>query len=880
MIHDLIRRAWRGAGRVLLCGWLLSTAPALAVQDEGGDDFPIDEDEWVEPEWRLEPPPVVNLDLLPRAATDEEIQRIEALIDRLADIEDPDFGMAPWMSGSQFAPIAESREFGGGIIMIDHGLKTNDALTELVALGPMALPHLLRALDNQTPTKLAMDHGGGMGGQWYGREVFIHRASPREVAVRDAHPEFFAEEGDIFGEANVSHHQITIGDVAFVIIGQIVNRPYEAARYQPTACRVINSPTHDPELARLVHEIWQGDDAAKTLLDSLLTDFQTRGWGSEAIQAGAAMRLLFYFPEIADAIVAGRIESLDLTEVVGEDDWVAQEERNGLRPADLLEAARPFDRPALNDALFEAMDRAEDSQAFHAALTPAVVARDPERVFQRMREFVSTPPEADAGPFGSRYHVLRSALAHFPDSAEVLFQTYLAHETLGTTRATVHALAEPSQKRPWMIEFLSARLDDTTDTGWQFGPEHDRKPIRICDEAAKTLADDYLSGVRFEYEEDSEFLDAQIAKIKRVLAGETGITFEGPAHAIMPDNLPTREALRVHEFSERLGGVHSFSDGETLWVGHGYRSDNGWAYDTLEIDAATGEVRTRNRFDEWAGGVSWLQPQYGDRAFCWHDDTGLIIERDVRTGAEVRRIETPFRTVFDAKDDLTITVDHMSPLHVTGDQRWLLAFTEDGTLHSINLETGESRREWKYEGEREFEGHGIHAWITPLRGTNRLLLTDVPDGFDTPLRMWDQNTRTMTEFEKMPQSGWQDGRGDIAWQAVNNSLSIWNLEKRVEIELPVSEAPIAGTECDSDQTTMFIMRADGSVDVFRIVDGERLEPIHRLVAPTDKVQGYMMVLSDDDSLLYWQGMTPYRREDEEGEDLSVIAIFDVTGLTR
>ena len=44
--------------------------------------------------------------------------------------------------------------------------------------------------------------------------------------------------------------------MCFVAVGQIVGRGYAAVRYQPTACIVINSPTHDAKLRSDVRAAW------------------------------------------------------------------------------------------------------------------------------------------------------------------------------------------------------------------------------------------------------------------------------------------------------------------------------------------------------------------------------------------------------------------------------------------------------------------------------------------------------------------------------------------------------------------------------------------------------------------------------------------------
>src|SRR5689334_16941074 len=94
--------------------------------------------------------PVILLESDAGRPTEEERRQIDRLIDRLAEIENPDYGFAPFLSGNQFAPIKGSSTFGAGMIMIDHGLKTSDCVERLVALGPKALPQLLERLTDET----------------------------------------------------------------------------------------------------------------------------------------------------------------------------------------------------------------------------------------------------------------------------------------------------------------------------------------------------------------------------------------------------------------------------------------------------------------------------------------------------------------------------------------------------------------------------------------------------------------------------------------------------------------------------------------------------------------------------------------------------------
>jgi hypothetical protein len=205
------------------------------------------------------------------------------------------------MIGNAFAPIASSAHFDGGILT-NHQIKTSDDVRALVAFGPKALPFLLTALDDNTPTKLTMHpmdrHFGGM---YFSNELDGNPTNSVEQKAIASLPK-----RDWNGET-MDSYSVKVGDVCFAIIGEIVGRNYLAVRYQMTAIVIINSPVHDSELAKQVRAIWASTNAAQSLLDSLLLDYSTgiisRGnaldrWQvGNGLQTSAAMRLLYYFPQ-------------------------------------------------------------------------------------------------------------------------------------------------------------------------------------------------------------------------------------------------------------------------------------------------------------------------------------------------------------------------------------------------------------------------------------------------------------------------------------------------------------------------------------------------------------------------------------------------------
>jgi hypothetical protein len=164
---------------------------------------------------------------------------------------------------------------------------------------------------------------------------------------------------------------VTIGDVCFVAIGQIVGRSYEAVRDQPTLCIMINSPTHDRALREQVQAIWSSSDPDRKVFESLLLDYSTRGafngksldgWSiGSALQCSAAMRLLYYYPSATAQLVAERIAGLDLSKVSeGVDAYVKRQVENGVRADDFVRAVTWCGEPAIVKALREARQRATD----------------------------------------------------------------------------------------------------------------------------------------------------------------------------------------------------------------------------------------------------------------------------------------------------------------------------------------------------------------------------------------------------------------------------------------------------------------------------------------------------------------------------------------
>jgi hypothetical protein len=302
--------------------------------------------------------PLPDVHLADRPPVDEaQAGRIKQLIASLAEMDGPDFGLSPTLGGSNFAPLANQSHVDT-LLLTNHNIQQTGALRDLVALGPDALPYLLAALDDKTLTKLVIKHDRGFGGMFFEQELWLNTAIPAEAAVAATRPALSPSQR----EESIASYTVTIGDVCFVAIGQIVGRPYQAIRYQPTAIIIINSPTHDPWLCNALRAIWSSKEPARRLFDSLLMDYSTRGSSGEGkltagwemastVQCDAALRLLYYFPKDSTRLIAQRLRNLNVHPTKGVRELIRTMVANGVRQDEFIRATSWSQEPAIRAAV-------------------------------------------------------------------------------------------------------------------------------------------------------------------------------------------------------------------------------------------------------------------------------------------------------------------------------------------------------------------------------------------------------------------------------------------------------------------------------------------------------------------------------------------------
>ncbi len=195
-----------------------------------------------------------------------------------------------------------------------------DAMRELVRLGPKALPALVKHISDARPTRIKVGSKLDPKVMYVGDQLFAGEYDPRVRAYREP-----CKDEACTARSFDDPYTVKVGDVCFVLIGQIVNRELVAARYQMTGYLIVNSPVETPWLATKVRADWTGMSAGG-LRASLLADLRSLTAPSvpgykrpsrdketdeeresedfllDRLRAGALRRLRFYYPDTYAAL--------------------------------------------------------------------------------------------------------------------------------------------------------------------------------------------------------------------------------------------------------------------------------------------------------------------------------------------------------------------------------------------------------------------------------------------------------------------------------------------------------------------------------------------------------------------------------------------------
>ncbi|MGC4045250.1 MAG: hypothetical protein QM758_15770 [Armatimonas sp.] len=471
--------------------------------------------------------------------TGAEAAHIKKLIQQLARIDRRDFGLPPSLREKAFAPVTGS-ESVDRIAVAGHDQQHVAPLVELVCIGPRALPFLLESLEDTTPTRLIVMLGGMLTGIDFSNEMWGNLANGREQKILSLKP--VRESNRPFVKEPLDSHTVTIGDVCFIIVGQIVGRQYLAVRGQPSSGVVINSPTRDPSIVQAVRAIWTSDDPTQHILDSLLLDYATRGihhggknesfdnwYVGSTPQIPAVMRLLYYFPRQMAPIAAQRLRSLQVQATrlnKGEDRsdadmtrWVKRELANEVSTRDFIKAVSWCKEPEIHASLRSIFQKTDDPELLLAALPALHPMQNWLLIEQRFRELINRLQYSEGGWYGDGYNALIALRKIGGSRVLPLYRQYLRGASAQRCLSVCEALSNTEGN--WDREFLWPMLADKRNSTGYSHPVNDREnarrlPIRVCDQAAEVIAK-HRKDLAFTMVGTKKELDRQIGQIQLLL---------------------------------------------------------------------------------------------------------------------------------------------------------------------------------------------------------------------------------------------------------------------------------------------------------------------------------------------------------------------------
>jgi len=234
------------------------------------------------------------------AADDYSKKSVAQLIDDLTQIDSSAPGIDSAAVYSGFLANERSISFQVGVLGVPPP-KLPPQMRELVRRGPLALPELIKHLDDRRPTKFEVGNKDDGHSHQVGVDAFWWTDFSDEYDPRSRRPsnEKMETKMPMMKEFQ-GRYTVKVADVCYTLIGQIVNRRLLAVRYQPSAGLMVNSPIEVPALAEEVRNDW-GKADAEELRASLLADLratsQSETYYTQRFNNSALERLRLYFPD-------------------------------------------------------------------------------------------------------------------------------------------------------------------------------------------------------------------------------------------------------------------------------------------------------------------------------------------------------------------------------------------------------------------------------------------------------------------------------------------------------------------------------------------------------------------------------------------------------
>jgi len=242
---------------------------------------------------------VLSANTYAATADDYSTRSASQLIDDLPQIDSESLAIADYAMYGTFLP----NDAAISLKLSAFGVPSSRIpaqIRELVRRGPLALPELIKHLDDRRPTKWEVGNKPGYNLSQIPRDAywwtdFSDEYDPRSRRPSDEKP----ETGKLpMMKEFQGRYTMKVADICYTLIGQIVNRRLVGVHAAPTAGLMVNSPIEVPVLAEKTRNDWKKADA-EDLRASLLADLR----GTERrFHDSALERLRLYYPDTYNSL--------------------------------------------------------------------------------------------------------------------------------------------------------------------------------------------------------------------------------------------------------------------------------------------------------------------------------------------------------------------------------------------------------------------------------------------------------------------------------------------------------------------------------------------------------------------------------------------------
>jgi hypothetical protein len=234
----------------------------------------------------------------PASGNAEEVRKsIERLIDKLAEVSEPEPEKLNNLGEGPFSPVDDVKPPSLFYEPWEEFVSC-EAIRNLASYGADAVPRLIAHLGDQRKTKIPTEKDGFPTFVWeydYNRR----RIAPSPKGI--VHPDDFNAGRQ---EESADEYDVRVGDLCYVALGQIVNRRFNAVRFQPENSYYIAPVCHSPEFRATIIAEW-GNLTGAAHKASLIADVRESDTPERAY--GALRRLSYYYPDCVEQIAMERL---------------------------------------------------------------------------------------------------------------------------------------------------------------------------------------------------------------------------------------------------------------------------------------------------------------------------------------------------------------------------------------------------------------------------------------------------------------------------------------------------------------------------------------------------------------------------------------------